>query len=32
MLCDNPEEWDGVEGGKEVQEGGALCIPVSDSY
>ena len=32
MLCDNIDGWDGVEGGKEVQEGGAICIPVSESY
>ena len=31
MLCDNPEGWDGVEGGKEVQEGGDICIPIADS-
>ena len=27
MLCDNREEWDGVGGGREVQEGGdILCL------
>ena len=31
MLCDNPEGWDGVEGGKEVQEGGDICIRRADS-
>ena len=32
MLCDNPEGWDGVGGGKEVQDGGDICIPEYDSY
>ena len=32
MLCDNPEGWNGVGGGKEVQEGGNTCIPMADSY
>ena len=31
MLCDNLERWDGVEGGREVQEGGNVCIPMADS-
>ena len=31
MLCDNLEGWDGVEGGKEVQEGGDMCISMADS-
>lgn len=26
MLYDNREGWDGVAGGKEVQEGGHICI------
>ena len=30
-LCDNLEGWDGEGGGREVQEGGELCIPMSDS-
>ena len=30
-LCDNLEEWDGVGGGKEIQEGGDRCIPMADS-
>ena len=30
-LCDNLQGWDGVEAGKEVQEGGAICIPMADS-
>ena len=32
MLCDNVEGWDGVEGEREVQEGGDLCIPMVDSF
>ena len=31
VLCDNLEGWDGVGGGREVQEGGDICIPVADS-
>ena len=31
VLCNNLEEWDGVEGGREVQEGGDTCIPMADS-
>ena len=31
MLCDNPEGWDRVGDGREVQEGGDKCIPVADS-
>ena len=31
MLCDNPEGWDGVGGGKEVEEGRNTCIPMADS-
>ena len=27
MLCDNPEGW----GGREVQEGGDICILMADS-
>ena len=29
MLCDNLE--DGVGGGREVHEGGDICIPMADS-
>ena len=29
MLCDNPEGLDGVEGGREVQEGGNIHIPMA---
>ena len=31
MLCDNEEGWDGVGGGREVQEGGDVYIPMADS-
>ena len=31
MLCDTLEGWDGVEDGKDVQEGGDICIPMADS-
>ena len=31
MLCDNIERWDGVGGGREVQEGRDTCIPMADS-
>ena len=31
MLCDNLEGWNGVGGGKEVQEGGDMHIPMADS-
>ena len=30
-LCDNLEGWDGVEGGRVIQEGGNICISVADS-
>ena len=30
-LCSSKKP-DGVEGGRETQEGGAMCIPVADSY
>ena len=29
LLCDNLEGWDG--GGREVQEGGDISIPMADS-
>ena len=32
MLCDNLEGWDGVEGGREVQEEGDICIHMADSF
>ena len=31
MLCDNLEGWEGAGGGREVQEGGDICIPMADS-
>ena len=31
MLCDNLECSDGVEGEREVQEEGDICIPMADS-
>ena len=31
MFCDNLEGWDGVGGGREVQEGGNIYTPVTDS-
>ena len=30
VLCDNLEGWDVVGGGKEFQEGGAICISKAD--
>ena len=32
-LCDNLEGWDGVGGGREVQEGGGIyvCLPIAES-
>ena len=30
-LCNNLEGWDGEGGGREVQEGGDICIPMADS-
>ena len=31
MLCDNLEEWGGVGSGREVLEGGDICVPMADS-
>ena len=31
VLCDNLEGWDGVGIGREVQEGGDICILTNDS-
>ena len=31
MLYDNLEGWDGVQVGREVQEGGGIRIPMADS-
>ena len=30
MPYDDLEDWDGVGDGREVQERGAVCIPVAD--
>ena len=30
MLCDNLEEWDGVEVGGETQKEGDICILMTD--
>ena len=30
-LCINLEGWDGEGDGREVQKGGEICIPVTDS-
>ena len=31
MVCDNLEGSDGVGFGREIQEGGDICIPMADS-
>ena len=31
VLCDNLEGWDGVGGGREVQEEGDIGIPMVES-
>jgi len=31
VLCDRLEGWDWVAGGREVQEGGDIYIPMADS-
>ena len=30
-LCNNLEGWEGVEGGRKVQEGGEISVPMTDS-
>ena len=30
-LCDNPEGWDEVGDGREIQEGEDICIPMADA-
>ena len=30
-LCINLEGWDGEGDGREVQKGGDICIPITDS-
>ena len=32
MLCDDLEGWDGVVGGREVQDGGHISIFMADSW
>ena len=32
VLCDNLEEWDGVEEGREFHGGGDICILMADSH
>ena len=32
LLPDNLEGWDGLGGGREVQEGGDVCMLMADSY
>ena len=32
VLCDNLEGWDAMGGGRGDQEGGDICIPMTDSY
>ena len=31
-LIFNLEGWDEVESGKEIQEGGDVCVPMADSF
>ena len=31
-LCDNLEAWKGVGGGRKFDEGGAIYMPMADSY
>ena len=31
MICDDLEGWD-MEGGREVQAGGDICIHIADSF
>ena len=31
MLCDDLDGWDGGVGGKEVHQGGDICIHIADS-
>ena len=31
MSCDNLEGWDAVGGGREVEVGGDMCVPMADS-
>ena len=29
-LCTNLEVWDGEQGGRELQKGGDICVPMAD--
>ena len=31
MLCEDLKGWNGVGGGREVQEGGDMSVPMADS-
>ena len=31
-LCNNLEEWEWAGGGREIQEGGDICIPMVNSF
>ena len=31
VLCGDLQRWDGVGGGREVKEGGDICVPMADS-
>ena len=31
-LCNNLEGWEGVGGGREVQEREGICVPITGSY
>ena len=31
MLCRDLEEWNGEGGGRELQEGGDICVHMADS-
>ena len=31
MLCESLQEWDGVGGGRQIQEKGDICILMADS-
>ena len=32
VLYINLDGWNGEEGGRQVQKGGDICIPMADSY
>ena len=32
VLCDDLEGWDGLGGGREIQEGGNIHIRMTDSF